>query len=288
VAQILAESANPRLAELDMLIGIPEYQAPMQGYARLSQTDLLVLARSRMGLCVMAVEGNVTEPMGPKVSEWLEASPGKEQRLQMLCEHLELEDPQRISGLRYRLLHRTVAAMLEAQRYHAKDAVMLVHSFGVNGEGFDDYKEFLSILDVEAARGVMQVVGERNGVQLWVGWLADQTGMRQLPRAQDLAEGVEAVIQSNLSDGYQPDWLQTLTGRWRAPELKQICERLVHADGVTGSPVIMALPEFPLLLSVEDMVAGYGQEWGFSDQTVLMAKYRAGLYDKVSGRYRWR
>lgn len=289
VAQMLEGSGSPWLAELEMLLGIPEYLVPMKGHARSAQTDLFVLARSRSGLCVLAVEGKVVEPFGPSVSTWLQdASPGKEQRLRMLCEHLELDDAQKIGEIRYQLLHRTVAAMLEAQRYHAKHAVMLVHSFSVNGEGFEDYKAFLAMLDLESEPGILQEVGERNGVQLWVGWLEDRTGMRPLPEVHGLVEAVEKVIQCNQEDGYQSNWFRALTGRWQAPELRQICERIIADEGVEGNPITSALREFPLLLTIEDFIVRHGPEWGFSGPTVALAKTRANLYDKVSGRFRWR
>ena len=42
-------------------------------------------------------------------------------------------------SIRYQLLHRAASAMVEARRFNAAHAMMLVHSFSPSDEWFDDY-----------------------------------------------------------------------------------------------------------------------------------------------------
>lgn len=94
-----------------------------------TQTDLLAVLGVGDELAVIAVEAKVTESFGPLVSEWIgEGGEGKEDRFQRLCALLGL-DSGSVGDLRYQLFHRTAAAILEARRYRAKKAVMMVHSF---------------------------------------------------------------------------------------------------------------------------------------------------------------
>ena len=99
------------------------------GYERTAEPDRPARAGPavRSGYGVIAVEGKAREPFGPLVSEWND-SPGKQARLESLCEQLGL-DPVAAGGLYYQLLHRTVSAIREARRYGAREALMLVHSF---------------------------------------------------------------------------------------------------------------------------------------------------------------
>jgi hypothetical protein len=48
------------------------------------------------------------------------------------------------SQIRYQLIHRFVSAVIEAKRFSAPWAAMIVHSFSKNDEGFDDYLEFFA------------------------------------------------------------------------------------------------------------------------------------------------
>jgi len=112
------------------------------------------------------------EPFGPTVDEWLAGhSRGKMTRLAFLCDLLGLKLP--VPGeIRYQLLHRTASALLEAQRFNAPHAVMLIHSFSQKHEWLDDYSAFARLLGVEEAE-VNQVVsiGQRSGIDLSLCWV---------------------------------------------------------------------------------------------------------------------
>jgi hypothetical protein len=128
----------------DLIEGFFEREVELGTKGRPSQTDLLALVQLRDGYGVIAVEGKAREPFGPLVSEWNDG-PGKQARLNSLCEQLGL-DPATVGGLRYQLLHRTVSALREARRYAAREALMLVHSFDLRDSSLDAYQAFAEAL----------------------------------------------------------------------------------------------------------------------------------------------
>ena len=108
-----------------------EHQTDLGTLGRASQSDLLVVARTSDGMGIVAVEGKADETFGKIVDEWLGTdvdksnapeikgssatiSSGKWARLKSLCETLGL-DTKDVMSMRYQLLHRTVAALLEAK-----------------------------------------------------------------------------------------------------------------------------------------------------------------------------
>ena len=175
VRAVLDGSPFPRFHALTMLLGLPEHRVPLPGGSRPSQTDLFVLAKTTTGeLVSIAVEGKVAEPFGPRVSEWLDAdatgpSSGKFERLAFLCPILRISEDE-AQTMRYQLMHRTVSALIEAERFNASVALMLVHSFGGQDVGFDDFAAFAHLLGAGAEPNTLSHVGERDGVDLYLGW----------------------------------------------------------------------------------------------------------------------
>ncbi len=166
-----AFAQEPRLAGLETLIAIPEHQVPLPGGRRPSQTDLWVYGKTATDLVSVAVEGKVSEAFGPTLEEWLvEASSGKQTRLDYLCECLGLKT-QPPGDLRYQLLHRTASAVIEAERFHATCAVMLVHSFSQANEWFEDYARFLDLYGLTAVEGQPVCLAKPDGIMLYTVWV---------------------------------------------------------------------------------------------------------------------
>jgi hypothetical protein len=155
---------------IELLLAIPEHQVPLPGGSRPSQNDIWVLARSQGQLVSIAVEGKVSEPFGLTVQEWqLEASSGKSNRLSFLLRVLGISSVPELT--RYQLLHRTASAIIEAQRFNAKSAVMLVHSFSQENEWFQDFAAFVSLMGGNAIENGIVSVGNRSGVMLHLAWV---------------------------------------------------------------------------------------------------------------------
>lgn len=70
-----------------------------------------------------------------------------------------------------KLLHRSASAVIEAKRFGAPHAVMLVHSFSQSHQWFEDYAAFAALLGVKVAVNRVVSVGQRGGVELHLGWV---------------------------------------------------------------------------------------------------------------------
>jgi hypothetical protein len=175
VADALA--GDDQLAGLEVLVAFPEHQVPLPGGQTASQSDLFVLARSPAeGLVAIAVEGKAAEPFGDStVSEWRATdTAGRRKRLAFLLEVLGLEDDHRLAVIRYQLLHRTASAVIEARRFGARHAVMLVHSFSAKDAWLEDFVDFASLCGgARLTKGIVAPVREIGGVTLHLGWVSD-------------------------------------------------------------------------------------------------------------------
>lgn len=173
VRKVFSDCNPDEFGGIDFLVGLPEHQVPLPGGRRPSQTDLLVFARTATGrLAVIAVEGKTTEPFGPLVSEWLaDASDGKLERLDYLCNLLGLARDD-AEPLRYQLLHRTASAVIEANRFTAPVAMMLVHSFGDPGESRGDFDRFARALGVATDCELSRATG-MSSAELYLAWVGE-------------------------------------------------------------------------------------------------------------------
>ena len=161
----------PSIKGLKTIFAIPEHKVPLPGGARPSQNDVWVLGESESGLVSIAVEGKVSEPFGPTIGEWFaDKTHGKQKRLKFLCGELNIAYPPPMN-MRYQLLHRTVSAILEAKRFRANEAVMVVHTFSKTNEWFEDYRYFLSLFDLKAEINQAVAVKLSNEMNLSFAWV---------------------------------------------------------------------------------------------------------------------
>jgi hypothetical protein len=142
---------------------------------RPTQTDLMAILGISDELAVLAIEAKVDESFGPTVDEWLmDASEAKHRRLAYLAGLFGL-DPARCGPLRYQFLHRTASAVLEARRYRAKRALMLVQSFCPKQSGFEDYAAFFAAVGLPGLKaGTLSRPVVAGRFRLRVGWVSDQ------------------------------------------------------------------------------------------------------------------
>ena len=173
VREVLIRPAGP-FPGIEPLLALPEHKVslPPRG-ARPSQNDLWVLARAGDELVSIAVEGKVNESFGPTVEEWgPETSEGKKERFAFLKNKLGLMAVP--ATVRYQFLHRAVSAVLEAVRFKAGHAVMLVHSFSAENRGFEDYENFLSLFGVPGRLDAVATTPLPGGMPLHLGWVRDK------------------------------------------------------------------------------------------------------------------
>jgi hypothetical protein len=137
--------------DIEPLIIIPEYKVPLPGGRTQSQNDAFVFARIGDQTAVIMIEGKVEEPFGDPISKWFDPnSKGKAQRLDYLAKTLGLSGSPPVH-LRYQLFHRTASAIIEAARFKADLAIMLVHSFSQTHKWFGDYAAFADLIKCEDA-----------------------------------------------------------------------------------------------------------------------------------------
>ena len=170
VQAVFDESEPVCLHDLEFLIGIPEHEVPLPGGRRPSQNDVFVLAKGSDGLVSIAVEGKVSESFDlPVDKRFADPTPGQSTRLEFLLKLLEL-DRDAVGGIGYQLLHRTASCVLEARRFGARHAVMLVHSFSQELKHFEDYAAFVGLYGQTVEANRLIEVRRLGDITLYLGW----------------------------------------------------------------------------------------------------------------------
>ena len=170
-----AQGLPPEVAAMlgpdaELLFAIPEHKVALPGGRRESQCDVFALARTKDETIAVAVEAKVNEPFGPTVGEWMVgASAGKTERITLIRNLLGLPVGP-IEHVRYQLLHRTAAAVLEASRFKTDRAAMIVQSFSQEHRWFEDFAAFTELLGLEAERGEPLRHVLPSGKPLDLGW----------------------------------------------------------------------------------------------------------------------
>ena len=95
--------------------------------------------------------------------------------MKYLYDCLGLESAE-VEGIRYQLLHRTAFALIEADRYHASSALMLIHSFSPSDKWFEDFEGFAALLEVKAEVNKIVYASRHDGctfseIELYLGWI---------------------------------------------------------------------------------------------------------------------
>lgn len=172
VKRVLKNSGIDLFQDIKLLLAFPEYTVPLKPYrSRPSQSDIFILAKGNDQLISIVVEGKVNEPFGELVADWkLHDMGGKKVRLKFLCEVLQL-DVNKIDHIRYQLLHRTASAVIEAKKFNAQNALMLVHSFSQTNEWFDDYCQFLALFSAKGEINSLVFAKNIDGINLYFGWV---------------------------------------------------------------------------------------------------------------------
>jgi len=103
---------------------------------------------------------------------------GRRERFDYLCQRLRIEDcPQ---SIHYQLLHRTVSALIEADRFCAVDAAMIVHSFSPEQRWFDAFSAFVSLLGGSQPSPGKATVIDGLERRLILGWASGDQRFREM------------------------------------------------------------------------------------------------------------
>lgn len=171
----LTLATSPALAGGSFVEGFFERGTDLGDGRRLSKADLIALLRISKNLAVMSVMAMVDEPFGNLVAhELASASSAKCARIERLRAMLDISVTE-VGMIPYELLHRTAAAVIEARRFCADTAVMMVHSFDRDDCGIEAFQRFARAIGIKEAQATYTsgpVIID--GVKLYVGWTADQ------------------------------------------------------------------------------------------------------------------
>lgn len=165
----------------ELILGIPEFKVPLPGGSRPSQNDLFCLAKNPEGsMLSITVEGKVREDFGEILSKWKKqdnnefTQSGKEKRLIFLKKKIGLQNTDFPEEIRYQLLHRTASAVILAEQFNAKYAIMLVHSFNSDPstDHFDDFVRFVNLYNGTntVKKGSLLKLTQVGEIELWTGW----------------------------------------------------------------------------------------------------------------------
>ncbi|MGX7925478.1 DUF6946 family protein [Tsuneonella sp. HG094] len=155
-----------------LLFAFPEHKVPLPGASRgASQNDIFAFVRAGSMTVAVMIEGKVDESFDRRLGDWLEnASPGKLKRLDYLANMLGLGMQDIPRTVHYQLLHRTVSALIEAERFKADAAAMIVHSFSPTAKWFDAFGSFCALLGVDPQPGKLCRATTATCRPLFLGW----------------------------------------------------------------------------------------------------------------------
>lgn len=170
----LFKNADADLQDASLALAIPEYKVDLAGGNRPSQNDVFALLTCQGGLISMMVEGKAREAFDGTLGEWKKrtSSNGVKLRLADIMDNIGLKTPVP-EGVRYQLLHRTASAVIEAKRFHAKYAVMLVQSFESDDakNHYADFCYFVSLFGAKPAKKTLIEISRPHGRRLFVAWV---------------------------------------------------------------------------------------------------------------------
>ena len=99
-----------------------------------------------------------------------------------------------------------------------------------------------------------------------------------IPNVNSLREAVQYVIKNNSDAGYRPTYfIQDTSCPDR--ELPWRCIKLIHSQNALIS-VYSALERFPEMITLEDFVARYGEDWNLPPDTISIAQESVDTFNQ--------
>jgi uncharacterized protein DUF6946 len=158
-----------------LIFAVAEHKVDLPGSnVAPSQSDVWAVVKTSAGMLSLTVEAKAKEPFGDEILErWLVAG-GSEQsvinrktRWDYIRQHLPKSES--FSRVRYQMLHRCAASVIEAKRLGFQHAAFVVQAFDTPDSSFQYYALFCEALKIAAERGRMATTSV-DDVSLSVGW----------------------------------------------------------------------------------------------------------------------
>lgn len=173
----LALSKDYQLNQSELLLAIPEFKVPLPGGSRPSQNDLLVVISNSKGLSVITVESKAKEDFDKTITEWSKnSSAGKEERLKFILKKINFPNVE-YGHLRYQLFHRMASAIIMAEKFHAKNAVMIIQSFIKSDieNHYNDFEQFINTYGKECQKGTPIKITNSDNINIYATWVNSET-----------------------------------------------------------------------------------------------------------------
>lgn len=168
-----------------LIFACPEHKVFLEGGGHPSQNDLWGLLRIPNGLASFTIEAKAGEKLDDIVDVWLQKKAtdktNKAVRLAALQRRLGISGEE-TNHIRYQLLHRTVSALIEAERCTADCAVMIVQSFNrtADEQSWKDFCSFAELMGTSAVEGRIVPSPSKTNVPLLLGWVTSPPASAEL------------------------------------------------------------------------------------------------------------
>jgi hypothetical protein len=159
---------------LVLQLAIAEHKVDLPGGRAASQCDVWAVVKTSKGMLSLTVEAKARETFGDDILErWLDAGGTEESksnrktRWDYVQSHLPKSES--FFQVRYQILHRCAASVIEAKRLGFQHAAFVVQAFNSPEESFQNYAAFCQALQIPGKRGGLATTSV-DGVSLSVGW----------------------------------------------------------------------------------------------------------------------
>jgi hypothetical protein len=171
-------NSQPDFTELELILAIPEFKVSLPGGTRPSQNDILAVFSTNKALSVMTVEGKAKEDFDETLFNWKQhtSDVGVIERLGFILDKIGIKN-KNIDNLRYQLFHRLASAVIMAEKFHAKNAIMIVQSFisDDNENHFDDFVNFLKLYNYSKVnKSQLYKLTKVNGINIFAAWVCSK------------------------------------------------------------------------------------------------------------------
>ncbi len=176
IQQLFVTVPAASLRSVQPLLIIPEKITPVAGTGEPPHSDVFVLAKAADGQLVsITVEGKVDEPFGngnQTVSAWKNEGnvANRRVRLDQFLDKIQLIES-RADSVAYQLIQRTASAVIEAETFNARYAVMLVHSFSPEHANFSAFETLASAYGQRIHSEQLVEVSSYRDIRLFIGWV---------------------------------------------------------------------------------------------------------------------
>jgi hypothetical protein len=171
VARLFRES---NYGEPVLMFAVAEHKVKLRGGNAASQCDLWAVLKTSAGMMSLTVEAKAKETFGNQcVEEWLKGTSerskaNRAERFKHICEHLPPSDG--FGPVRYQMLHRCAASVIEAKRLDLSHVAFVVQAFNTPENSFQDYTVFCRALKVAPTLGTIVRTTALEGISVSFGW----------------------------------------------------------------------------------------------------------------------